>query len=195
MGAFARMMSVDGIILSGSEKNTTDSRDPWVIEYLEGLKDLLNLRGDDPLGPSVPVLGICYGHQAIACAMGGETARFRKRADIVKVRALSQAHHHAVFRPLLNDTRELAVVVTHSDQVVRMPRNFYATLTSDYCDIQGRAHDLWPIVTVQAHPEATTQMLDDPREAPDWTHVAPAALSSHAGPEILARFADWVAGR
>src|SRR5688572_8539628 len=41
MGRFARENGYDAIVLSGSDKNTTDREDPWVQEYIRGLRDLL----------------------------------------------------------------------------------------------------------------------------------------------------------
>ena len=196
MGAFARHHEVDGVILSGSEKNTTDPDDPWIQEYLIGLRDLLEIGNnhEDWSGPLFPILGICFGHQAMACAFGGETSRFSRKADNVRVRALAQAHSHPVFRDLLQNAagNELDVMVTHSDHVVRAPRGFHTTFTSDYCTIQGMAHDQWPIMTLQSHPEIISELKLEPTEAEDWNHVDLARMDDHHGAKILGNFADWI---
>jgi GMP synthase-like glutamine amidotransferase len=69
---------------------------------------------------------------------------------------------------------------------------FHQIFTSDYCGIQGMAHDQWPIVTLQSHPEITALLKKSSADASDWEHVNEERLNAHAGPGILARFIDWV---
>ena len=196
MGNFAREVSADAIILSGSDKNTTDREDPWVKEYLEGLRRLLEVPAEieEWSGPSCPVFGICFGHQALACVLGGDTARFQNRTDKVKVRALTGALRHPLFKQIVakRPDRQLDVVVYHADHVVRMPRDFYPLFSSDYCEVQGMAHLQWPICSLQSHPELDARYLDVPGERESWPTIKdPRELNEQAGPEILAGFAEW----
>ncbi len=197
IGSLSRDFEVDAVILSGSEKNITDREDRWVAEYLTGLKDLLHVEEDlrDWMGPPVPVMGICFGHQALAGALGGEVARFSRRVDRVPVTALHQAHHHPIFKEILQNEgkNNLNVMVTHSDHVVRLPQGFHTTLTSDYCGVQGMAHDRWPIVSLQSHPELTLELKKNPEDFEDWKHVDDTLMDGHHGPEIIANFVDWAA--
>lgn len=195
MGVFARQHHVDGIILSGSEKNTTDQDDPFVRDYYFGLKDLLDFSDsmDDWAGPPTPVLGICFGHQALACALGGETARFDTTIGVRKIQALPAARLHPLFSPLVDTHASvLDAVVYHADHVVKLPQGFRPLFTSDYCLIQGMTHDQWPIVSLQSHPEMTGLLKKDPEEAKDWEHVTLEALNTHHGQKILGRFIDWI---
>jgi GMP synthase-like glutamine amidotransferase len=197
MGRFAREMSADAVILSGSDKNTTDREDPWVQEYLKGLRDLLEVPEveDDWTGPNFPVLGICFGHQALACALGGDTSRFPNRVDKVGIRALPEAVRHPVFKDLLPNGvgSDLDVLVYHADHVVRLPGGFRPLFSSDYCTYQGMAHAQWPIVSLQSHPEMTSKLLDIPEEREIWKIHDRAVLDAQHGPVILASFLDWVA--
>lgn len=174
MGVFARHHNVDAVILSGSEKNTTDSADPFVQDYYFGLKDLIDFSGshDDWAGPQIPVLGICFGHQALACALGGETARFQSKVGVYKIDSLAGARDHALFKPLLREgALSLNAVLYHADHVVKLPEGFRPLFTSDYCSIQGMADNQWPIVSLQSHPEMSGLLKMDAEEAKDWTHV------------------------
>jgi GMP synthase-like glutamine amidotransferase len=94
---------------------------------------------------------------------------------------------------LLKDIKaaSIDVAVYHSDQVVRLPMGFHQLFTSDYCDIQGMAHDQWPIVSLQSHPEMSGLLKKDAEEAKDWPHVTAEQLDTHHGSKILGRFVDW----
>ncbi len=57
----------DVLVSLGSERSVTASPDPWIE------RELALLRGAHDAG--VPVLGICFGAQALAKALGGEVSR------------------------------------------------------------------------------------------------------------------------
>jgi GMP synthase-like glutamine amidotransferase len=195
MGLFARNHEVDAVILSGSAKNTSDTGDPWLEDYYFGLKDLLELDAnmEDWTGPKFPIFGICFGHQALACILGGETSRFSSQLGVVKVSSLPMALDHSMFGELLSERAEksLEVIVWHSDHVVRMPRGFQKLFTSEYCSVQGMAHDQWPIVSLQSHPEITALIKNDPIDGPDFQPFQDKQMDGHHGPLILGRFVDW----
>lgn len=196
MGRFAREISADAVILSGSDKNTTDREDPWVQDYLKGLRDLLEVPPEisEWTGPSFPVLGICFGHQALACALGGDTSRFTNRTDKVQITALPEGARHPVFKDLLPTGigGALDVLVYHADHVVRLPEGFRPLFSSDYCTYQGMAHAQWPIVSLQSHPEMNSKFATLPDEVGNWKQGAE-QLDQQAGPAILAAFCDWTA--
>lgn len=195
MGILAREHAVDGVVLSGSGKNTSDREDPWIREYLEGLRDLLQIppRSEDWLGPSCPVLGVCFGHQALACALGGETARVGLRMGVEPMLPLAGAVWHPVLAKLTGGRKALKLIVTHGDQVVRLPRDFYPLLTSDYCEFQAMTHAKYPIFSLQPHPELSKKIKYEPEEEGDWKNVSDADLDSHEGRGLLAHFARWCA--
>lgn len=186
----------DAIVLSGSEKNTTDDADPWVVNYIEGLRELLDIPRAGLAewdGPPLPILGICFGHQALAVALGGETGTFIQQVGARDSVALPQAKKHPVFAPLLeNGASTLRYLVYHGDHVIRMPRGFHAIFGNSECAIDGMAHDKFPIVSLQPHPEmdARIQAASDDRET--WARVPASAFAGNAGPATLASFIDWV---
>jgi GMP synthase-like glutamine amidotransferase len=55
------------LISLGSDRSVTDPAVPWLARELHFLRDAHNAR--------VPVLGICFGAQALAKALGGEVKR------------------------------------------------------------------------------------------------------------------------
>jgi GMP synthase-like glutamine amidotransferase len=57
----------DAIVALGSERSVHASDDPWIAAQLQYLRAAHEAR--------VPVLGICFGAQALAAALGGTVAR------------------------------------------------------------------------------------------------------------------------
>ena len=55
--------SISGIIITGSHENVTDAK-PWMKALTLWLKDLSIAK--------IPTLGICFGHQILAFALGGQ---------------------------------------------------------------------------------------------------------------------------
>jgi GMP synthase-like glutamine amidotransferase len=198
MGVYQREVGADAVVFSGSEKNTTDRDDPWLRDYASGLEDLLGLRGrnvDDWGGPPCPVLGICFGHQALACYFGGETSRFTSRVGFVDSLLMHQGHRNPVLRRLLSaqpaiDDR-LSLAASHADQVVRLPPGFHLLLTSDYCEVQAMAHDQWPIMSFQTHPEVTELLKTSSTDKADWESYSRADFERQHGPALLQAWFEW----
>ncbi len=99
----------------------------------------------------VPVLGICYGEQAMCAALGGEVA---------------QAEHREFGRALVEVTGECAlfdgvwkpgareqVWMSHGDWVVRLPDGFHPVAVSDGAPYAAIADDARRYYGVQFHPE------------------------------------------
>ncbi len=102
-------------------------------------------------GGSVPILGVCLGHQAIGQAYGGRIVR----APEPMHGKLSKIHHggRSVFRGLNNDfnaTRYHSLTIAPES----MPASLEVTARSDDGVIQGVMHRSHPVHGVQFHPES-----------------------------------------
>jgi anthranilate synthase/aminodeoxychorismate synthase-like glutamine amidotransferase len=103
------------------------------------------------LGATVPILGVCLGHQAIGQAYGGRVVRARR-----PMHGKTSAIHHdgeGVFRGLpqpLRATRYHSLVVTPES----LPDDLVVTARSEEGEIMGLRHRRHPVVGVQFHPEA-----------------------------------------
>jgi anthranilate synthase component 2 len=100
---------------------------------------------------SVPILGVCLGHQAIGQAYGGEIVR----APEPMHGKVSRIHHNgkSVFRGLNNDflaTRYHSLTIAPES----MPSALEITATSSDGVIQGAMHKKYPVHGVQFHPES-----------------------------------------
>ena len=100
---------------------------------------------------TMPILGVCLGHQAIGQVYGGTVVR----APEPMHGKLSTIHHtgKSVFRGLNND---FAATRYHSLTIApeSMPASLEVTATSEDGVIQGVMHKTHPVHGVQFHPES-----------------------------------------
>jgi GMP synthase (glutamine-hydrolysing) len=159
---FIRAFAPRGIILSGSHASVHDDdagRIPASVFEL-----------------GVPVLGICYGMQAMAHQLGGTVEPGRVREfGYAEMRARG---HSTLFRDIEDRRNDeghglLDVWMSHGDKVTAMPPGFRLIGSSDACAIAGMADEARRLYAVQFHPEVT---------------------HTKQGAAILARFAHDICG-
>ena len=102
-------------------------------------------------GASIPILGVCLGHQSIAQAYGGDIVR----APTLMHGKTSMIEHQSegIFNELpspFQATRYHSLVVDEST----LPECFVVTARADDGQIMGIAHRDDPVVGVQFHPES-----------------------------------------
>ena len=130
-------MRPSGIILSGGPKSVYEPGAPKVDPKLFDL--------------GVPVLGICYGQQVMAQALGGEVGR-TGIAEFGKTDLQVAEPNATLFDEL---PPEQTVWMSHNDAVVRPPDGFVATASTDASPVaafEDREHGLYG---VQFHPEVS----------------------------------------
>ena len=101
--------------------------------------------------PSIPILGVCLGHQAIGQAFGGEIIR----APVAVHGKLSAIHPKStgLFRGInapFHATRYHSLIVDRGT----LPRTLMVNAESDDCLIMGLAHAELAVHGVQFHPES-----------------------------------------
>jgi anthranilate synthase component 2/para-aminobenzoate synthetase component 2 len=101
------------------------------------------------VGPYIPILGVCLGHQAIGEAYGGQTIR----AAAPMHGKASQITHDGggLFLGLPNP---LQVGRYHSLITSEPTGALSVTARSDTGEIMALAHDTYPVYGVQFHPES-----------------------------------------
>ena len=103
------------------------------------------------LGSSVPILGVCLGHQAIGQAFGATVTRARRQ-----MHGKTSAIEHdgrGVFRGVpspFNATRYHSLAVV-ADTV---PADLEISARADDGEVMGLRHRRWPVEGVQFHPES-----------------------------------------
>ena len=106
------------------------------------------------LGPRVPTLGVCLGHQAIVEAFGGEVGR---ASALLHGKASSVEHDgKRVYSGL---PQGLAAGRYHSLAATRVPDELEVTARTPDGEVMGVRHRELPIEGVQFHPESVLTPL------------------------------------
>ncbi len=173
------------IVLTGSPSSVTE-RAGWMLI----LEDFLR----QAVARGVPILGICFGHQILAQALGGEVIRNPRGREIgtIEVELLASD-------PILDDLGpRFAANATHVDTVGRLPSG--ATRLARSALDEVAAFRLGSALGVQFHPEINGTImgryLDARREIVTteglpWEELKRGARDTDSGPRILQNFARW----
>jgi GMP synthase (glutamine-hydrolysing) len=176
-----------GVILSGSHASIYEDSTDRIPEAVFSL--------------GVPVLGICYGMQAMAHQLGGKVEGGHKREfGFAVVRARG---HTELLRDVADYTTPdghgmLNVWMSHGDKVVEMPPGFKLMASTESCPIAGMADEARRFYAIQFHAEVTHTaqgrailnrfVRDICKARPDWVmrdHVTEAveAIRNQVGNE------------
>src|SRR5919201_5865724 len=101
--------------------------------------------------PTIPVLGVCLGHQAIGQAFGGEVVRapVPLHGKLSDIRHQGEGVFHGINGPF-KATRYHSLVVERTS----LPGELTVTAETDDRLIMGLAHQTLPLHGVQFHPES-----------------------------------------
>lgn len=104
------------------------------------------------LGETIPIFGVCLGHQAICEAYGGEVSYASKlmhgKTSIAKLDTNSKIFH--------NVEQNMQVARYHSLSAVeeKMPEDLRIIARTEAGDIMAVEHKKYPVYGVQFHPES-----------------------------------------
>ena len=101
------------------------------------------------LGPNVPTLGVCLGHQAIVEAFGGEVGQAKR---LVHGKASSIAHNGQGLFSGLPDPLEAGRY--HSLAATQVPDELGVCATTEDGEVMAVRHRELPIDGIQFHPES-----------------------------------------
>ena len=101
------------------------------------------------LGPRVPTLGVCLGHQAIVEAFGGEVGQAQR---LLHGKASSVSHDGAGIFEGLPDPLEAGRY--HSLAATSVPDELEVCARSDDGEVMAVRHRELPVVGIQFHPES-----------------------------------------
>ena len=164
-------------LITGSPAGVYDPL-PWI----EPLQDLIRAAEGSKM------VGICFGHQVMAEALGGRVEKSDKGWG-------AGLHHYSVAHrePWMDGETRIAEPASHQDQVVVQPPNTQVTIQSEFTPFAGLAWRDRPAISFQFHPEfspAFAKALIEKRY--DIVPDPDAAIASLDLPNDSARVAAWI---
>ncbi|ABV37136.1 GMP synthase - glutamine amidotransferase domain [Shewanella sediminis HAW-EB3] len=137
----------DVYITTGSRYSVNDDA-PWIAEFQAFITQLYLTKKK--------FIGICFGHQMMAKALGGEVVTSPKGWGIGVM--ITTIKHRPTWMEM--DAQQLALVVSHRDQVTKMPTGSVLIAGSEFCPcymMQLNDHFLG----IQGHPEFSKSYAKD----------------------------------
>lgn len=140
---------------------------------------------------NTPMLGICFGHQIMADALGGDVRKSEKGWGLGR-------HTYAVkSRPgfLATDLPALSIACSHQDQVIVPPREAEVFLGSEFTPNAGLVYNNGKALSLQPHPEFLddyTLALAELRRGKAPDAVVDTAVASVATPSHSNDVAGWL---
>jgi GMP synthase-like glutamine amidotransferase len=134
----------DGWIVGGSRYSVYDD-----LEWIRTTEEIVRVA----VATEHPIVGICFGHQLMAQALGGRTEQVGWGVG---------ARHYDTIEPLAwfpEGEQRTTLLASHQDQVVELPAGATVWSASDYCPIAGMTIGAraW---SMQGHPEFTPDVCD-----------------------------------
>ena len=172
----------DAYVCSGSQFSVYDARD-WIRPLSEFLGKLH--------ATHVPYVGICFGHQMLALAMGGQVARAPQGWG-VGVHEMSVVEREPWMRPGQAVCR---LQYMHGDQVLKLPPEAKVLARSEHCEVaMFRVGD--SMLGIEGHPEFTAsfnEALIRARRERIGVAAADRALEGVNGPTDSSVVGQWIA--
>lgn len=172
---------VDGLLVTGSRHDAIDTA-PWIL----GLGDLVR----EAHARGTPTVGICFGHQLIAHALGGRV----ERAAVGWGVGIHDAELTEAGRRHLGGPARFALVHSHQDQVLDLPAEGEVLASTTHAPIA--ALRVGSLLGFQGHPEfrpAYAARLLDSRADRIPSEVRTRAHASFDQPTQHVEVTRWIA--
>ena len=133
--------TLEAILITGSPAGVYDG-----LDWIAPLESFVRAAYDG----KIPLVGICFGHQLIAQALGGTVRKSEKGWGIGR-----HVYEVAPGNGVLDGER-IAVACSHADQVIEPPAEARTIMSSAFTPHAGLLYGNGTTLSVQPHPEFTT---------------------------------------
>jgi GMP synthase-like glutamine amidotransferase len=136
---------LEAILITGAAAGVYDG-----LDWIAPLEDFVRTA----YANKTPMVGICFGHQLIAQALGGTVRKSDKGWGI--------GRH--VYQVLPDNGviggEEVAIACSHQDQVIEAPNDALTILSSDFTPHAGLLYANGTTLSVQPHPEFDVEFAE-----------------------------------
>ena len=143
------MDECDAYLITGSKASAYDN-EPWIKQLRDYIVALHKQHRK--------LIGICFGHQIIALALGGLTEKSEKGWAVGNSISNIEKTKPWVGGVMTNAKKQFALLVSHQDQVTHLPDQAELIASNTFCpnaSFQIENH----ILTFQGHPEFSADYL------------------------------------
>jgi GMP synthase-like glutamine amidotransferase len=140
-----RLQDFDGVVITGSPASA-NSNEAWVLRLLDTIRDID--------AKKIPTVGICFGHQAIARALGGEVIKNPGGWGF----GVSPTDFSTAEKWMEPKRKTLNLYAAHSEQVLRPPVGAIVLGGDAFCAV-GSYKIGDHIFTTEYHPEMTQDFI------------------------------------
>jgi|TARA_R110002124_G_scaffold51649_1_gene149128 GMP synthase (glutamine-hydrolysing) len=169
-------LECDAWVITGSKHGVYEDFD-WIKPLEVFIRKLI--------ASGQPTVGVCFGHQIMAQAMGGKVEKFSGGWCVGRISYADIANN-----------AEANLLAFHQDQVITPPKNTDVWLTSDFCLNAGLKYSP-TCFSLQPHPEHTLPFLVDlinqRRGIQLSVEVADNGLASLAASNDQQQYGGWIA--
>jgi GMP synthase-like glutamine amidotransferase len=130
----------EAVLITGSPAGVYDST-PWMNPLRAFIREAFATK--------TPMIGVCFGHQIIADALGGDVRKSgkgwgigRHTYDVTDVQSW-----------MTNAAPTVSLSVSHQDQVISPPAGAITLARSAHTDHAILAYEGAPVISIQGHPE------------------------------------------
>lgn len=135
----------DGYVITGSPASANGEA-PWITKLMDFIREIDTNK--------VPTVGVCFGHQAIAQALGGTVSKNPGGWGFG-----TAPTHFSTFETWMEPRRnDLSLYAAHNEQVTSAPHNAVVLGGNSFCPI-GSYKIGNHIFTTEYHPEMTPEFI------------------------------------
>ncbi|MDV7338582.1 type 1 glutamine amidotransferase [Terasakiella sp. A23] len=180
------IIQCDAWLVTGSKHGVYENL-PWMLKLQEFLKEAY--------AANIPLVGICFGHQILAQALGGHVEKSDAGWGLGHI-------EYDLLEPFAGLEGKMGLHAIHQDQVVKLPPEAGVFAKTDHCPHAGLIYKN-KAVSIQPHPEFSQAFERDlitfkkgnvlPNDLADQAILKLDGATDH-NKEVMAFIADFIKG-